>query len=170
MVGCCVAALLAGFPGVRVQLVDPLPARAAVADALGVPWVPPEEAADGCDLVVHTSATEAGLARSLELLGPEGEVVEMSWYGDRPVRVPLGEAFHPGRLTIRSSQVGMVSAARRARRTFGDRIALALRLLADPRYDALVTSEGSFDGLPADLPRILAEGGEPSGLLHRVTY
>ncbi|WP_425569558.1 zinc-dependent alcohol dehydrogenase [Pseudonocardia yuanmonensis] len=170
MVGCCVAALLAGFPGVRVQLVDPLPARSAVADALGVGWVPPEEAAGDCDLVVHTSATEAGLARSLELLGPEGEVVEMSWYGDRPVRVPLGEAFHPGRLTIRSSQVGMVSAARRARRGFGDRIALALRLLADPRYDALVTSEGPFDALPVDLPRILAEGGEPSGLLHRVAY
>jgi threonine dehydrogenase-like Zn-dependent dehydrogenase len=170
MVGCCVAALLAGFPGVRVQLVDPLPARAAVAGALGVEWVPPEEAAGGCDLVVHTSATEAGLARALELLGPEGEVVEMSWYGDRPVRVPLGEAFHPGRLTIRSSQVGMVSAARRARRTFGDRIALALRLLADPRYDALVTSEGSFDALPTDLPRVLAADGEPSGLLHRVDY
>ena len=44
---------------------------------------------------VHASATEAGLARGLELLGVEGEVIEMSWYGDRAPRVPLGEGSTP---------------------------------------------------------------------------
>jgi threonine dehydrogenase-like Zn-dependent dehydrogenase len=121
-----------------------------------------------CDLVVHTSASEAGLVRALELLAPEGEVLEMSWYGDRTVALPLGEHFHSRRLTVRSSQVGMVSPARRARRTFADRLALALRLLADPRYDALVTGGSAFDELPRVMPNLL--GGEPSGLLHRVSY
>jgi threonine dehydrogenase-like Zn-dependent dehydrogenase len=168
MVGCSVAAVLAGFPGVDVQLVDTEPARAAVADALGVGFASPAEAVGECDLVVHTSASEAGLVRALELLAPEGEVLEMSWYGDRTVALPLGEHFHSRRLTVRSSQVGMVSPARRARRTFADRLALALRLLADPRYDALVTGVSAFDELPRVMPTLL--GGEPSGLLHRVSY
>ena len=167
MVGCCVAAVLAGFPGVRVELVDVDPGRAAVAAALGVGFAVPEQAAGECDLVVHASATEAGLARSLELLGDEGEVVELSWYGDRRVSVPLGEAFHSRRLTVRSSQVGAVAPARRARRDFGDRLALALRLLHDPRFDALVSREIGFDDLPELMPRL---SGEPSALCVRVTY
>ncbi|QJY46813.1 zinc-dependent alcohol dehydrogenase [Pseudonocardia broussonetiae] len=168
MVGCCVAAVLAGFPGVRVELVDVDPARAAVAQALGVPFAHPADAAGDCDLVVHASATGAGLARSLELLAVEGEVLELSWYGDRDVTVPLGAGFHSRRLAIRSTQVGMVAPARRGRRSFADRVALALRLLADPRYDALVTDAVPFEDLPALMPRLAA--GEPFAPCVRVTY
>jgi threonine dehydrogenase-like Zn-dependent dehydrogenase len=168
MVGCSVAAVLARFPGVELQLVDVDPARAAVAEALGVPFALPDEAAGECDLVVHASATEEGLARSLELLAFEGEVVELSWYGDRRVAVPLGEAFHSRRLTVRSTQVGAVAPARRARRGFGDRLALALRLLAEPAFDALITQESHFEDLPALMPR-LADGGLRA-LCVRVTY
>ncbi|GII58674.1 dehydrogenase [Planotetraspora thailandica] len=168
MVGCAVAALLAGFPGVRVQLVDADPARAEIAKALGVGFAPPEHADGGCDLVVHASATEAGLARSLELLAPEGEVIELSWYGDRRVSLPLGEFFHSRRLTVRASQVGMVSPARRSRRSFRDRLELALRLLADPVYDALVTGENTFEELPAVMSRLA--GGDLPALCHRIVY
>ncbi|GAY07141.1 zinc-binding alcohol dehydrogenase [Pseudonocardia sp. N23] len=167
MVGCVVAAVLAGLPGARVQLVDPLRSRSAVADALGVGFATPDDADGDCDLVLHTSATSEGLSRSLELLADEGEVVDLSWYGDRPVTLPLGEGFHPRRLTIRSSQVGTVS-PRRARKGFAGRLAVAFRLLADDRFDALVTSTGTFDELPVTLPRVLT--GEPPGLLHRVGY
>ncbi|MEV5410282.1 dehydrogenase [Thermopolyspora sp. NPDC052614] len=168
MVGCCVARLLAGIPGARVQLVDVNPARAAVAEALGVEFAAPEAATGECDLVVHASATEAGLERSLELLAVEGTLLELSWYGDRRVALPLGEAFHSRRLVVRASQVGMVSPARRSRRTYTDRLALALRLLADPAYDALITGECAF----AELPEVMAKlaEGESSGLCHRVVY
>ncbi|MEJ3654334.1 zinc-binding alcohol dehydrogenase [Actinomycetes bacterium KLBMP 9759] len=168
MVGCSVAAVAAGVPGARVQLVDPDPGRAAVAAALGVTHVTPEEADGDCDLVVHASATEAGLTRSLELVGVEGEVLELSWYGDRRVAVPLGEAFHSRRLVIRSSQVGMVSPARRGRRSYSDRMAVALRLLADERFDALVTGECAFEELPVLLHTLAT--GEPTALCVRVTY
>ncbi|GAB3562687.1 zinc-binding alcohol dehydrogenase [Amycolatopsis endophytica] len=168
MVGCAVAALLARFPAVRVQLVDLDPARAAVASRLGAGFALPDEAEPGCDLVVHTSGTDAGLTRSLELLAPEGEVIELSWYGDRRVTVPLGEFFHSRRLSIRGSQVGMVSPARRSRRTSGDRLALALDLLADPAFDTLVTGECVFEDLPSVLPD-LASGALPA-LCHRVVY
>ncbi|GFH36395.1 zinc-dependent alcohol dehydrogenase [Streptomyces pacificus] len=168
MVGGSVAALLARYPGVRVQLVDPNPARAALAEALGVGFALPEEALGGCDLAVHASATEAGLTRSLELLAPEGTVLELSWYGDRRVSVPLGEAFHSGRLVLRGSQVGRVAEARRSRRSYADRLALSLELLADPVFDALITGECAFEELPSVLSRIAA--GELPGLCHRVVY
>ncbi|MGP3923457.1 zinc-dependent alcohol dehydrogenase [Streptomyces sp. 8N616] len=168
MVGACVAALLARFPAVRVQLVDADPARADIAKALGVGFALPEDAAGECDLVVHASATEDGLARSLELLAPEGTVLELSWYGDRRISLPLGEAFHSRRLVVRGSQVGTVAQARRSRRTFADRLALSLDLLADPAFDALITGECSFEELPQVLPR-LASGDLPA-LCHRVLY
>ncbi|MEU2296404.1 zinc-dependent alcohol dehydrogenase [Streptomyces antibioticus] len=167
MVGCSVAALLARFPGVRVQLVDADPARAKVAEALGVGFAQPADALGDLDLVVHASATEQGLARSLELLSPEGTVLELSWYGDRKVSLPLGEAFHSRRLVIRSSQVGTVSPAR-ANRSYADRLALALELLADPALDALVTGESAFEELPEVMPRLAS--GEVPALCHRVRY
>ncbi|MEU2664807.1 zinc-binding alcohol dehydrogenase [Micromonospora sp. NPDC007220] len=168
MVGCCVAALLARFPGVRVELVDTDPARATVAAALGVGFAPPEEAAGGRDLVVHASATAAGLQRSLELLRPEGTVVELSWYGDRTVALALGGAFHSGRLSVRGSQVGAVAPARRGSRSFADRLGLALELLADPAFDALLTGESRFAELPDVLARLTA--GSLPALCHLITY
>ncbi|MGY1579302.1 zinc-dependent alcohol dehydrogenase [Streptomyces sp. MN13] len=168
MVGCSVAALLARFPGVRVQLVDSDPARAETAKALGVDFAAPADALGDRDLVVHASATEQGLARSLELVATEGTVLELSWYGDRKVSVPLGEDFHARRIVLRSSQVGTVSPARRATRSYGDRLALALELLADPALDALITGECAFEDLPDVLPR-LADGRIPA-LCHRVRY
>ncbi|MFD3440225.1 zinc-binding alcohol dehydrogenase [Streptomyces sp. NPDC058685] len=168
MIGASVAAVLARFPAVRVQLVDADPGRAAVAKALGVDFALPEDATGDCDLVVHASATEAGLTRSLELLAPEGTVLELSWYGDRRVSLPLGEAFHSRRLVVRSSQVGTVSPARGSRRTFADRLAIALDLLADPVFDTFVTGECAFHELPEVLPR-LASGDLPAMCL-RVLY
>ncbi|MFE6281965.1 dehydrogenase [Streptomyces sp. NPDC057877] len=167
MVGCSVAALLARFPGVRVQLVDADPARAETAAALGVDFALPADARGDRDLVVHASATERGLARSLELLTTEGTVIELSWYGDRQVSLPLGEAFHSRRLTIRGSQVGTVSPARPGR-TYADRLALALDLLADPALDALVTGECAFEELPEVMPALAS--GEIPALCHRVRY
>ncbi|BCJ62526.1 zinc-dependent alcohol dehydrogenase [Micromonospora endophytica] len=168
MVGCAVAALLARFPGVRVELVDTDPARAEIAAALGVDFAAPEAASGGRDLVVHASASAAGLQRGLDLLAPEGTVLELSWYGDRQVQLSLGAAFHSGRLTIRSSQVGRVAPARRDRRDYADRLALALDLLADPVFDALITGRSPFAELPDVLSRLSA--GDLPALCHLITY
>ncbi|MCW2795245.1 zinc-binding alcohol dehydrogenase, partial [Nocardioides sp.] len=168
MVGCCVARLLARFPGVRVTLVDVDACRADVAAALGVEFALPGAAADGQDLVVHTSATSAGLQRSLDLLVAEGAVIDLSWYGDGQVQLALGGAFHSGRLSIRASQVGTVAAARRGRRSPADRLALALDLLRDPAYDALITGTSPFDELPDVMARLA--GGSLPALCHTVSY
>jgi threonine dehydrogenase-like Zn-dependent dehydrogenase len=168
MIGCTVAALLQRFPLQRLQLVDVDAGRAAIASALGVEFVTPGEAAGGCDIVVHTSATAAGLRRALELLGDEGEVIELSWYGTDEVTVPLGAAFHPRRLTVRASQVGAIAAARRARRTHADRLRLALDQLVDDRFDALLTGSSPFRQLPDTMRRLAA--GELDAVCHVVDY
>jgi threonine dehydrogenase-like Zn-dependent dehydrogenase len=168
MVGCCVARLLAGIPGAEVTLVDVDDSRASVAKALGVGYAGPEDADGNCDLVVHTSGTSAGLQTAIDLLAPDAEVLELSWYGDRPVSVSLGGAFHSRRLGVRASQVGEVAASRRGRRTHAERMALALDLLRDQAYDVLLTGESPFADLPAVLAG-LADGSLPA-LCHTITY
>ena len=168
MVGCSVARLLTRIPGVQVTLVDIDAARADVAAALGVGFALPADAGDGRDLVVHTSATSAGLQQSLDLLAPEGTVIDLSWYGDAEIRLSLGGAFHSGRLGIRASQVGVVASARRGRRTAAERLALALDLLRDPAFDALITGVSRFDELPDVMARLA--GGSLPALCHTLSY
>jgi threonine dehydrogenase-like Zn-dependent dehydrogenase len=168
MVGCAVARLLARIPGVEVTLVDVDPGRAPVAAALGAGFATPDEAPRGRDAVVHTSGTGSGLRLALDLLAPEGEVLELSWYGDERVELRLGGSFHSWRLAVRASQVGRVAPARRASRSHADRLALALDLLADPAYDALLTGESDFDDLPEVLARLAS--GELSALCHTIRY
>ena len=110
----------------------------------------------------------AGLQLSLDLLAPEGTVLDLSWYGDTEVSLRLGGAFHSRRLSVRASQVGTVSPARRGRRSTTDRLRLALELLRDPAFDALVTGSSPFDDLPEVL-RGLSDGSLPA-LCHTVTY
>jgi threonine dehydrogenase-like Zn-dependent dehydrogenase len=168
MVGCCVARLLTRFPAVDVTVVDVDPAKAEVVTHLGAAFASPAEAVDGRDLVVHASATSSGLQLALDLLAREGTVLDLSWYGDAEVQLSLGGAFHSGRLGIRSSQVGTVSPARSGSRTLVDRRALALDLLRDPAFDALITGVSPFDELP-DLMSRLAAGSQPA-LCHTVSY
>ncbi len=145
VVGGLMAALAARLPGAAVTLVDIDPARAALA--------------------AHASGSAAGLATALRLAGFEATVLEMSWYGDASVPAPLGEAFHAKRLVLRSSQVGAVAPAQRARWSHRRRLALALDLLADPVFDQLITGENRFD----DLPRVMARlASDPAGALCQV--
>jgi NADPH:quinone reductase-like Zn-dependent oxidoreductase len=168
MVGCCVARLLARFPGVSVTLVDVDPRRAAVASALSVPFCASEQAPGDRDVVFHSSATSAGLQLSLELLAPEGTVVELSWYGDAETTLSLGASFHSGRLTVRASQVGTVSPSRSSRRSTRDRLELALDLLRDPAFDVLLTGESPFEELPEVMSRLAR--GELPALCHTLIY
>jgi NADPH:quinone reductase-like Zn-dependent oxidoreductase len=167
-VGCLVAWLAARTAGAEVELVDVDSRKRAIAAELGVAFALAGEAARDVDLVVHASGTEPGLALALELAGFESTVLELSWYGARRPAVALGESFHSRRLTLKSSQVGSVAAAQRARWSAARRMQLALRLLKEPRLDALISGESAFE----ELPRVLARLASPSeySLCHRIRY
>jgi hypothetical protein len=171
VVGMLVAWLAASIPGCRVELADVNPARAGVAARLGVAFVAPAAATPDADLVIHASGNPAGLATALQLAGTEATVLEMSWYGSRPVTLALGEAFHSRRLNLQSSQVGSIALCQRVRWTFARRMALALDLLQDARLDALITGDTPFRQLPELMGRLAA--GDPAlgnALCERINY
>ena len=167
-VGCLVAWLAQRIAGCDVTLVDVDAARAAVAAQLGVHFASPSAVPVDADVVVHASGSPNGLATALGTAGMEAAVVEMSWYGSQDVSLPLGQAFHARRLTIRSSQVGRIPAPQTPRWTSARRMALALRLLVDPVLDALITGESEFEALPSVMAQLARS---PAGALcHRIRY
>jgi len=168
-VGLLVAWLAARLPGCQVQVVDTQAGKGGVAERLGADFAVPAAARREADLVVHASGHPEGLATALDLAAFEATVLELSWYGSRPVSVPLGAAFHARRLVLKSSQVGHVAAAQRTRWSHRRRLQLALSLLADPALDALVTGASSFDELPSVLARLAASGVDGT-LCHRIDY
>lgn len=168
VVGALVTYLCARLPGARVTLVDIDPSRATLAARLGATFALPKDGPKDCDVVFHASGSGAGLATALGLAGDEARVIELSWYGNGEVSLPLGGAFHSRRLSIISSQVGRVSPSHRTRWPFRRRLTAALELLADDRLDALIAPPIAFTDLPAQLPRILKPG---SGVLcQRIDY
>jgi NADPH:quinone reductase-like Zn-dependent oxidoreductase len=166
VVGLLAAALLARIPGSQVTVVDLIPARAVLAQAFGCAFALPDAAPVEQELIVHTSASEAALRLCLASAAFEARIVEASWYGDTAPALPLGEAFHARRLRLVASQVGAVAAPMRGRRSHAERMALALALLADARFDALLEGPTDFADLPAAMPEIL----RPGGLCHVVRY
>ena len=168
VVGSLVAYLCGRIPGTEVTLVDINPARAELAQTLGVGFARPETAKADCDLVVHASGNPAGLGIALALAGEEATVLELSWYGDTLVAAPLGGAFHSRRLRLVSSQVGRIAPSHRPRWTHARRLAAALALLADARLDALLAPSVAFHDLTRRLSGIL---DAKSGILCQlITY
>ena len=166
VVGLLIASLLARIPAAVVTVVDTNPTRAGLARSLGCDFAAPDAAPGEQELIVHSSASEAGLRLALASAATEARIVEASWFGDSAPAVPLGEAFHARRLRLISSQVGLVATAMRQRRSHAERLAQALQLLINPAYDALLEGPTEFARLPEAMPRIL----EPGGLCHVITY
>jgi hypothetical protein len=163
VVGAGVVGALTGFlcrtlAGAEVTLVDINPSRASVAAALGLQFATADRAPTECETVFHASASAAGLATALGLARDEATIIELSWYGDAAVAVPLGGAFHSRRLKLIASQVGMVAPSHRGAWTHRRRLEHAMSLLADDRLDVLLEPAIAFEDLPGRLPFVLASG------------
>lgn len=167
-VGVLAAWLAARIPGTAVELVDINPQRATVAGALGIPFATPATASGDADIVIHASGSPAGLELALQVAAIEATIVELSWFGDQSVALPLGQEFHSKRLTIAASQVGRVAPTQRARWDHRRRMQLALTLLRDPSLDVVITGESPFETLPEVMPGLARSPGDT--LCHRVKY
>lgn len=170
LLGLLVASLAAKIPATEVTVVDVNSARRPLAVLFGCRFATPEDAAAlaaSADVVIHASASSEGLATAISLAGFETRIIEMSWFGDRGIEVPLGGAFHSQRLSIVASQVGHVPAARRARWPLRRRLEVALGLLADERLDHLISGETAFSDLAEPYCDILLD---PDTLCHRIRY
>jgi 2-desacetyl-2-hydroxyethyl bacteriochlorophyllide A dehydrogenase len=167
LLGCLIAAFLSRLHQL-VDVTDKLPEPGAAVADFPVNFVSAEALGRDYDLVFHTTASATGLQTAIDALAFEGRVIELSWFGNRPVPLMLGGAFHARRLTIRASQVGHVAPSRRAATTRRDRLAEALALLADPRFERLITGEVAFADLPAEIPRLLSP--DAPGIATRIRY
>ena len=168
VVGLLVAWLCRQVPGAAVTAVDVNPERGSAAGALGVAFRTEAERQPAADLIVHASGQPAGLHTALDIAGVEATIVEASWYGSRSVPLPLGEAFHSRRLTLRSSQVGRLPPERAARWSHARRMRLALELLRAAELDALISGESGFAELPAVMARLSRD--PRAALCHRIRY
>ncbi len=160
VVGALAARLAADHPGVQVQMVDINPEKGVMARALDLPFSTPDEMAGEFDLLIHASGHPDGLRTAFRLAGFEARIVDLSWYGVREVSLPLGENFHSRRLQLISSQVGAISPSMRGRRTYRNRMSLALHLLADERFDALLAQPQHFSMLPAIMSELVKGGSD----------
>ena len=167
-VGCLAAWLVARIPGCNVELIDVNPRRAAIAQALDVRFAEPANALRDADIVIHASGAPEGLELALQVAGVESRVIELSWFGDRVVSLPLGGAFHARRLTIASSQVGRIARSQRARWDTRRRMELVFSLLRDARLDALISGESEFEDLPDVMASLARAPGDT--LCHRIRY
>jgi 2-desacetyl-2-hydroxyethyl bacteriochlorophyllide A dehydrogenase len=111
------AAVLLSRSGAVVVGSDPRPWRREAAEACGLEAVEPEALGDavraatrgrGADFVLDAAGNPAALGDSLGLLSTEGVAIVASWYGAKPVSLPLGAEFHRRRLELRSSQVSTI--------------------------------------------------------------
>lgn len=110
-------AILLTRSGASVLASDPKPWRREAAQACGLETVRPDGLCDaisaatrkrGADVIVEATGNPDALGESLGLLSTEGVAIVASWYGAKPVTLPLGAEFHRRRLEIRSSQVSTI--------------------------------------------------------------
>ncbi|HEX6403263.1 MAG TPA: zinc-binding dehydrogenase [Pseudonocardiaceae bacterium] len=158
--------------GAQVVGAEPKPWRREAAAALGIRAVAPDELerlvttetdGAGVPLVIEVSGNPAALAAALPLLAHEGTALVASWYGLRPVMLPLGGEFHRRRLTIRSTQVSTIPARLAGSWTRDRRRATARRLLDELPVQGLATHVFPFEDAAAGYAAV--DRGEP-GLLH----
>lgn len=168
LVGLLITYLAARLPGTDVTLIDINPARADIAQSLGASFRRPIEAEENYQIIFHTSATQEGLRLALGIAAFEARIIEVSWFGDKDIALPLGGAFHSQRLQIISSQVGHVAKPFRLNLSHKERLAKALMLLDDAVLDSLIMEEVAFEDLPAELPRLLA--ADASGIATAIRY
>ena len=171
VVGVLTAALLVRA-GAQVVGSEPLAWRRATALRFGVTAVSPDEldatvqsqsGQRGAGVVVEASGNPAALAASLPLLAHEGTALVASWYGSKPVPLPLGADFHRRRLTIRSSQVSTIPADQQPYWTIERRRQAALALLDELPLATLATHTFAVDDA-AEAFAAVDRGGD--GLVH----
>jgi 2-desacetyl-2-hydroxyethyl bacteriochlorophyllide A dehydrogenase len=159
-------AMLVERAGGRVVGIEPQAWRRTIATDLGLAAVAPEDAARHASdvaMVIECSGNPAALASALELLAHEGTALVASWYGTKPVSLPLGGPFHRRRLTIRSTQVSTIPAALSNRWTHRRRLTRAVEIAGDLPLARLATDTVPFERAGEGYARV--DAGD-AGVVH----
>ena len=157
VVGLLIAHQVRKLTGRSVLVVDVHENKMDLATEIGGEFQTPIEMKNSgkeFDIIFNTSASASGLQLALDHAKFEGRIVEVSWYGDKPVEISLGGNFHSRRLQIISSQVGSISPVKRNEISYAERFQMALSKLEHPMLDRLLHPHVRFENLPDQLPQI----------------
>jgi len=146
MIGGLVARLLSLIAAVEVVVLEKNDYRITQAQKMGFTTNPDNLV--NFDYSFHTSSTSIGLQACIDCVGMEGKIIELSWYGTKPVKVQFGASFHQQRKQIISSQVGHVPFSKSARWDYKRRKEVVWELLKNPVFDAHITDEVPFVDSP----------------------
>jgi 2-desacetyl-2-hydroxyethyl bacteriochlorophyllide A dehydrogenase len=133
-----------------VIAVDPLPMRREMAMVCGadvalspdeglLPVLQKLTSDTGVDLAIEASGSGEALRQAIEGVAFQGTVVVCSWYGTKLIPLPLGGAFHRGRVRIISSQVSHIDPALHPRWDTRRRMSVARDLLPKLKLAPLIT-------------------------------
>ena len=169
MIGSLVSRIVSNIPGCCLEVFDPHQNRMYYADAFGFSLLEdPDSSIEPFDVAFHCSGTGSGLQLALDLVGKEGRVIELSWYGTHPVNISLGGGFHNLRKRIISSQVGSIPAHMASRWDFHRRKQVVFELLKDSTYDEHITDVITLDEAAALFKTWRHES--PKGLGYCISY
>jgi 2-desacetyl-2-hydroxyethyl bacteriochlorophyllide A dehydrogenase len=126
IVGVLVTGLLAGSSLADLVAIEPLAERRERARGMGATHAVPPDATDPggairkvlderVDCCVEVSGNPNALESAIAATRYDGRVVVGSWYGTKPVDLPLGGRFHRNRIDIESSQVSTIAPRYRGR-------------------------------------------------------
>jgi 2-desacetyl-2-hydroxyethyl bacteriochlorophyllide A dehydrogenase len=172
VVGVLSALLLQRHGRASVLASEPRAWRRQLAASVGVESIVPADLEDavrdrtagqGVALLVEVSGNPDALGSALPVLAHEGTALVASWYGTKPVTLPLGGDFHRRRLTIRSTQVSTIPARLADEWSRERRRAVTRDLMGELPLAALATHDFGFQEAEAAY-RLLDEGAD--GLLH----
>jgi len=121
------------------------------------------------DIIYHTTATEAGLQYCINHLNVEGQLIELSWYGNSKVNISLGENFHTNRIKLISSQVSKIPLVKQVEISYKKRKEIAAEILKHNEFDELISDYIEFEKSPVFF-KDLREGNLPSGLIWMIKY
>jgi threonine dehydrogenase-like Zn-dependent dehydrogenase len=158
--------LLLQRSGWRPLLAEPQAWRRALAGSLGATAAAPGElAGETAPLVIDATGNPDAPAMALNMLDHEGTLLIASWFGTKPVVLPLGGAFHRRRLIIRSTQVSTVPARLSGTWTQSRRRRETVELLAELPLAQLCSHMFAFGRAPEAFRAV--DEGIP-GLMHAV--
>jgi threonine dehydrogenase-like Zn-dependent dehydrogenase len=155
LIGALTALVIRHIEATEITILEQDPERQKIANDLDFKLYNKRSSGIGdFDLAFNTSASGEGLQQCIDLSGEEATIVEMSWYGIKPIQISLGTTFHLGRKRIISTQVSEIPFDKQARYTIERRKKLALTLLQHGIFDKLPLTQISFIDSPGYFNRL----------------
>jgi threonine dehydrogenase-like Zn-dependent dehydrogenase len=172
VVGLLTALLARRHDAASVVVLDPTPGRRAVAGALGLESIDPEEPNDpaaslkarwrhapgdrGADVVFQCRGQPAALHLALRVARPQAAVIDLAFYQGGAAELRLGAEFHHNGLTVRCAQIGRVP---RGLAHSWDRERLSAEMIGLLRADGTAIREHLITAVVpfADAPELFAD-------------